>query len=407
MKLCNVSGLLALILAISTQGIQAQDYDRFGGQRNVATEIESMKQRITAAGSSGDTKALRNAYLDLFAQYSSMTIELISKREYEKAKSILQDWEEALEKARPALDEKQQFYSFSRHQTSSGYLWESMGLAAYFLDGDYVNAPRLLEKAEVHHDRSAELLARVHFPEDAPLQAKEIQKNMVTMQKAEVMRVRGMRLLVQGDYESEAGNFDRAIQMLQESVETLRAAEDMFPTGVYGDDPIASVIEKGQRSLNFIDFAGALLYRTRSDQALIGGDFLTAAYEQKERADALKRTQSMHERAGQPLHEGFARRLARDIHIAYQRHDNLMAEAERRSKKAWPWALAFFGMAIGSATLFIRLSARFEVVRNKVVFALLLLFVMAVAGIGAQQVNWKDAANWFGSFVASLSKDKP
>lgn len=408
MKIASVVGLLALAIAISTQGVQAQDYERSSGWGNLTTEIESLKQRITAAHASGETKGLRDAYLDLFAQYSSTTIGLISKREYEKAKSVLKEWEEALEKAMPALDEKQQFYSHSRHQMSSGYLWESMGLAAYFLDGDFVNAPHLLEKAEVHHERAAELATRVQFPEDAPAQAREIQKNIVAMQEAEVKRVRGMRLLVQGDYESEAGNLDRAIQMLQESVDTLKAAEKISPVGVYGSDPIASVMEKGQRSLNFIDFARALLYRTRSDRALIDGDFLAAAIEQKDRAETLKRYQSMHLRAGQPLHEGFARRLARDIHIAYQRHDNLMAEAQSRSKWAWLWALAFFVMSIGSTVLFIWLSARFELVRKKIVFALLLLFVMAVAGIGAQQVKWKDAANWLkGSFVESLSKNKP
>lgn len=81
LKLGSVLGLLALILAISTQGIQAQDYDRSGGQHNLATEIESLKQRITAASASEETRTLRNAYLDLFAQYSSTTIELMSKRE--------------------------------------------------------------------------------------------------------------------------------------------------------------------------------------------------------------------------------------------------------------------------------------------------------------------------------------
>lgn len=408
LKVASAVGLLALILAILTKEVWAQGYERSSGQRNLATEIESLKQRITAAGASEETKELRNAYLDLFAQYSSTTIELISKREYEKAKSVLKEWEETLEKAMPALDEKQQFYSLSRHQMSSGYLWESMGLAAYFLDGDYVNAPSLLEKAEVCHERAAELANHVQFAEDAPVQAREIQKSVVAMQQAEAKRVRGMRLLAQGDYESEAGNLDRAIQMLEEAVETLKVAEEMSPTEVQGSDPIASIKEKWQRSPNFIDFARALLYRTRSDRALVDGDFLTAAIEQKNRAEALKHAQSLHLRTAQPLHESFARRLARDIHTAYQRHDNLMAEAQSRAKWEWRWALAFFVMAMGSVALFIWLSARFEIVRNKVVFTLLLLFVMAVAGIGAQQVKWKDAANWLkGSFVESLSKDKP
>ncbi len=408
LKIASLVGMLVLAFAISTQGIGAQDYEQSSGLGDLSTEIESLRQRITAAQTSGETKQLHNSYINLFAKYSSTISELLTKREYEKAKSILKEWEEELEKAMPELDEKLQLYSHSRYQMMAGYVYESMGNVTYFLDGDYINAPQLLEQAEVHHELAAELAARVQFPKDAPAQAREIQKDIVAMQKAEVKRVRGMRLLMQGDYESEAGNFDRAIQLLQESVNALKEAKKIFPAGIYESGPIASVMEKGQHSLNFIDFARALLYKTRSEQSLIGGDFLTAAIEQKNRAEALERSQSMHLRAGQSLHEGFAKRLTRDIHIAYQRHDNLMAEAQSRSKWAWLWAFAFFVMAIGSVVLFIWLSARFELVRNKIVFALLLLFIMAIAGIGAQQVNWKDAANWLkGSFVESLSKDKP
>jgi hypothetical protein len=405
LKIASLVGLLVMALAITMQGIQAQAVERSSGQSNLSTEIESLRQRITVAQTSGETKQLRNAYLNLFAKYSSTTSELLDKREYEKAKSVLKEWEEVLEKAMPELDEKQQLYSHCRYQMMAGYVFESIGNAAYFLDGDYVNAPQLLEQAEVCHERSAELAARVQFPKDAPAQARQIQKDIVAMQKAEVKRVRGMRLLMQGDYESEAGNFDRATQLLQESVDALKEAKRNFPTRVYESSPIASVMEKGKRSLNFIDFALALLYKTRSDQALIGGDFLTAAIEQKNRADALKRSQSMHLRAGQSLHEGFAKRLARDIHTAYQRYDNLMAEAQRQSKWAWLWALAFFVMAIGSVVIFILLSARFELLQNKIVLVLLLIFIMAIAGVGSQQVKWKDAANWLkGSFVESLSK---
>lgn len=362
---------------------------------------ESTAKAVTAGD---DIKVLRNAYLDRFAKYSASLLDLIAQRDYGQAEALLKEWEKTLEKARPILDEKQQLFSYGRWQMASGYLWESKGLASYFLDGDYVYSQRLFEKASIHHERAAELLKKVRFPEDAPPRVLEMQQNTVRMEQAEVVRVEGMKFLVEGDYESEAGNFDRALQALGESVKKLREAQKSYPAGVYGNDPIAGVMEKGQRSINFIDFAQALLHKTRSDQALTGGDFLAAAAEQKKRAEALRRAQTMHLRAGQPLHEGFAKRLYRDMHIANQRHDNLLAEAQKRSKEAWPWALAFFAMAMGSVVLFVWLSGRFELLRNRLVFALLLLFVMAVAGIGARQVNWKDAANWFKGSVGALSK---
>ena len=65
-----------------------------------------------------------------------------------------------------------------------------------------------------------------------------------------------------------------------------------------------------------------------------------------------------------------------------------------------------FAMAMGSVVLFLWLSGRFGLLRNKLVFAILLIFVMAVAGIGARQGNWKDAANWFTGSAESLSRIK-
>lgn len=365
----------------------------------------STKGRVSGAVMVGeDIKAAANAYLDRFTHYSASVLELTAKRTYGKAKGLLEEWETAVEEARPVLDQKQLLFSYARWQMAAGYLWESEALAFYFLDGDYIYAQHLFEKATIHHERAAELLSKVRFPEDAPAQVLEMQQNTVLMEEAEAIRVKGMRRLVEGDYESESGNFDRAHKALEESINNLRTAKETYPSGAYANDPIADVMEKGQRALNFVGFAQALFHKTRSDQALIDGDFLTAAVEQKERAEALERSQAMHLRAGQPLHEGFARRLSRDIHIAKQRHDNLLAEAEKRSREAWPWALAFFGMAMGSVVLFIWLSGRFELLRNRLIFALLLVFVMAVAGIGARQVHWKDAANWFTGSVEFLSQ---
>src|SRR5205085_2107340 len=102
-----------------------------------------------------------------------------------------------------------------------------------------------------------------------------------------------------------------------------------------------------------------LLHKTRSDAELLAGNLSAAAAQQKLRAEALQRCQSMHLRADQPLNEGFARRLARDVHVANLRHDRFVAEANKRPRWEWLKAVVFFVLAIGAAALFMWLSARF------------------------------------------------
>ncbi len=99
-----------------------------------------------------------------------------------------------------------------------------------------------------------------------------------------------------------------------------------------------------------------------------------------------------------------SRRLARDAYVATQRHDRLLAEARKRPKGAWLRALLFFVMAIGSAALFMGLAAQFKFFQHQIVFGLLLFFVMAIAGIGARLVEWKEAANWLRSAVPRLGR---
>jgi len=358
------------------------------------TDVLALKQRIAQARSGGNEVELRNALLDAFAGYGSLPTALLSSRNYGVAEELLKNWGEELEGARSELLEKQLLFSHSRHQAACGSLEEIKGLEAYFLNGDFVDAPRLLEKGEVHHERAALFAAKVPFPPEAPPEALALKEQIVAMQRAEMLRVRGMRLLVQGEFESEAGALERAVMLLDQSIEALQTAEIGSPDGAGKGNDVEAILNQGQRELTFIDFAQALLHKTRSDAALLKGDFSEAAAQQQARAEALKRCQSMHLRAGRPLNEGFARRLARDVHVANQRHDHLAAEASQRPQWEWLKAVVFFVMAVGSAGLFVWLAARLELIRYQVVFALLLFFIMAVAGIGARLVEWKEAANW-------------
>jgi hypothetical protein len=354
-------------------------------------EIQSLKQRMTNACRVTNDVERRNALLDALAEFGSLSTNALSAKDYRASEDILKEWADALEKAQPHLLEKQTLFSHSRLQAAMGSWTELRGLEAYFQHGDFVDAPRLLEKAEIHHERAAEFAAKVPFPAEAPPEAKAMRDRIAALQRAETQRVRGMRLLVQGEFESEAGGLDRAVELLEESIATMTAAET--ERGPDAADA-ASILAKGQSDVNFIDFAQALLAKTRADTHLLANHLAAAAAEQKNRAEALKRCQSMHLRAGQPLNESFARRLARDIHVANLRHDRFVAEANKRPRWEWVKAVSFFFMAIGSAAVFMYLASRFELIQNQAIFAVLLLFVMAIAGIGARLVEWKEAANW-------------
>ena len=355
------------------------------------TALEPIQQRIRDARTAGDAAQLRNTLLDVFADFGQRSTDLLGTRDFASLESLLAEWSGELDRAKGDLLDRQLLFSHSRYQAACGSASESRGLEAYFLNGDFVDAPRLMQKAEMHHEQAAEFASKVAFPADAPPAAREMQARVVDLQKAETLRVRGMRLMMQGDFESEAGGVDRAIGLLEECVTTLRDAETKAPPA---DDSAASVLDAGKNGVDFIDFAEALLWKTRSDRALLTGNLTEAAEHQEMRAAALNRCQTKHLRAGQPLNDGFARRLSRDAYVAQQRHDRLAAAAKDRPRDESRKALAFFGMAVGSAALFLWLAWAFDLAKMPVVLGLLLAFVMAIAGVGARLVAWQEAANW-------------
>lgn len=169
--------------------------------------MDTLKQRLADARTLPDKRELRDAYLDLFNAFARSMGELRANRDFHQGEALLKEWGRFLDEARPELNEVQNLYCNGRQQSSSGYFWESQGLATYFLEGNFVEAPHLLEKAEIHHERAGKLLASAPVPPDN-LDWMELRKNTVALAEAERLRVRGMRLLVQGDYEAEAGGFD-------------------------------------------------------------------------------------------------------------------------------------------------------------------------------------------------------
>jgi hypothetical protein len=362
--------------------------------------LESV-QRIRDARTAGDAAQLRNTLLDVFADFGDRATQLLSTREFGTLEALLAEWAGELDRAKGDLLDRQLLFSHSRYQAACGSASESRGLEAYFVHGDFVDAPRLMQKAELHHEQAAEFAGKVAFPPEAPPAAREMQARVVDLQRAETLRVRGMRLMMQGEFESEAGGLERAVALLEECVTTLRDAETKMPPA---EESAASVLDAGKNGVDFIDFAEALLCKTRSDQALMTGNLTEAAEHQEKRAAALNRCQTKHLRAGQPLNDGFARRLSRDAYVAQQRHDRLAAAAKDRPRDEWRKALVFFGMALGSAALFLWLAWAFDLAKTPVVLGLLLAFVMAIAGVGARLVQWQEAATWLRPATSSDDK---
>ena len=366
--------------------------------------LEPVQQRIRDARSAGDSAQLRNTLLDAFADFGDRSTQLLSTRDFGTLEALLAEWSGELDRAKGDLLDRQLLFSHSRFQAACGSASESRGLEAYFVYGDFVDAPRLMQKAELHHEQAAEFAGKVAFPAEAPPAAREMQARVVDLQKAETLRVRGMRLMMQGDFESGVlAAWTCAVALLEECVTTLRDAETKMPPS---DESAASVLDAGKNGVDFVDFAEALLCKTRSDLALLTGNLTEAAEHQEKRAAALNRCQTKHLRAGQPLNDGFARRLSRDAYVAQQRHDRLGAAAKDRPRDESRKALAFFAMAVGSAALFLWLAWAFDLAKTPVVMGLLLAFVMAIAGVGARLVQWQEAATWLRPAMGEDKKDE-
>ena len=152
--------------------------------------LEPIQQRIRDARSAGDAAQLRNTLLDVFADFGERSTQLLSTRDFGSLEALLAEWGGQLDRAKPDLLDRQLLFSHSRYQAACGSASESRGLEAYFVYGDFVDAPRLMQKAELHHEQAAEFAGKVSFPAEAPPAAREMQARVVDLQSAETLRVR-------------------------------------------------------------------------------------------------------------------------------------------------------------------------------------------------------------------------
>ena len=271
----------------------------------------------------------------------------------------------------------------------SGRLAESRAQWAYYQESDFITSPPLYEKAQGFLEHAIAQMQQFSFaPKDPP----DWWRQMLAQEHDEIARVRGMKLLTQGEFELEAGSLDRAEQLLTDSVASLREGE------AHATDTSVP---------NFIDYAEAMLWRAKSDTALLNGDLEQAAAAQDERAQALERTEAQHARANTPLSDWFMRRLARDVFIAHQRHDRLLAAAQQQPRFAWLKPALFFVMAMLPLALFIRWNSRKRRMDDRIVLVAMLLYTFVVAGVGAQLVRWQEGAQWFSQALPNLQDLKP
>jgi hypothetical protein len=309
--------------------------------------------------------------------------------DFDRCEHILQDWKALAEANDQRLTANEHSLVFGRLADMSGRLSESHAQWAYYQDSDFITSRPLYEKAEGFLERALALFQPYSY---APKPVPDWWSQILTQEQAEIARVRGMKLLTQGEFELEAGALPRAEQLLTDAVASLREGESSTTD---------------QSVPNFIDYAQAMLWRAKSDAALLAGDLAQAAAAQDERAKALERTAAQHARADTQVSDWFMRRLERDAFIAHQRHDRLAAAAAEQPRFAWLKPTLFFVMAMLPVGLFVRWNSRKQRMDDRIVLVAMLLYTFVVAGVGAQLVHWQEGAQWFSQALPNLKDLKP
>jgi hypothetical protein len=338
--------------------------------------IEELKRRVT---DQTDPRPLGDRITAVSQAYAAAIGDHMKARSYSAGEQLLVGWEQFIKSVEPTVTSILKPWLWSQFNGRAGHLSDSRAQYEYHLNGNIVEAIHLYERAEAYHAKALTWLRTV----DQKTAATDWFAKTVSSQETEVLRVRGMKLLTQGEFELEAGALPRAKELLESAVSTLTSAE---PTGTVSaaDDP---------NSPDFIDYARAMLCRAKSDGALLEGDLAAAAAAEDERARALEQCQAHHALQTDQLYTYFARRLARDAFFARQRHDRFDAAAARQSRYRWIRPAAFSAIAVGCFIYLVYELSRAGSLDFRA-FIAGLFFTFAVAGVGAQLAKWGDAADW-------------
>ncbi|MFI4989202.1 MAG: hypothetical protein ACHQF3_17375, partial [Alphaproteobacteria bacterium] len=152
--------------------------------------------------------------MDVVIAYGPALTDCVSLRAYPEGEKLLAEWKQLLDESDARLSANQRLWARGRYNSSGGFYWDSRALSDYFLNADFVESPRLFERAEAHHERAAEYLAKVEMASGAPAEAVRARDETVAGERREAMRVRGMKLLTAGEFELEAGALARARELL-------------------------------------------------------------------------------------------------------------------------------------------------------------------------------------------------
>ena len=361
---------------------------------SASDSIDQLKSEAAAAIASNEAESSRKI-MNVVIAYGPAVIECSERRAYDDGEKLLTEWKLFLDENDKYLNPDAKLLARGRLSSSSGYFWEGKASYEYYMEQDYIRSPILFERAEALHEEALDLLEKVEIIPDAPPEFLQQRLQTLANQRAEIFRARGMKLLTQGQYEVETLSLVRGQQLLTQAIKDLTAAEKI------SDNPSESGNKANRPSSpHFIDYSKSILWEAKSDQALLEGKLKVAAEGQNKRAEALERCRAMHAHFGDPVNQYFARRMARDAHVARHRHDRLESAATALPSFGWLKPSIFLIVAIltaGGAVFW----APTTVIGSVPSLSLLLLYALVVAGIGSKLIQWREGAN---IFIKAISK---
>jgi len=359
--------------------------------------IKALKAEVATALAAGDSDASQKI-MAVVTAFGGAMVECGQRRAFADGEKLLTDWRCFLAENERHLRPNQRLLTWGRFNSSAAYYWELRAQFSYYMEQDYIASPVFYERAEALHTESLKFLEKVEFDPNAPAEFLKQRQQTLDNERADALIARGMMLLTQGEFEVEIGALARGQVLLTQAMEALRTGEST------ADRSTDTIGEAGNTSsLSFVDYAESILCRAQSDQALLEGDLQAAAEGQQKRAEALERCRMMHSRFGNAVNEYFARRMARDAHVARQRQDRFKAAAAVQPRFGWLKSLIFLVAATIVPGLIIHWAGT-AAAESTVGLGALLLYALVIAGIGSRLTTWREGTDVLVDHLSKLSK---
>lgn len=361
-------------------------------ENSISQKIEELKRKIGTPSPKSNVQTLRQSITAVIIAYATAATELRVALRYSDSEELHADWKQFIDEYDRYLEGHEALFHRGRYYKSEGLFWESRGLYEYLVKGNFL-ALHFFENAKARYERAREYMEKIELDSSAPAPIHEMLRSNLRQVKADLLRARGCQLYAQGEFELKVGAIGRAQELLPEAISTLRAA--------------SSVDGRGERgySRNLADIAESTLWRAKSDEAILRGDLETAAKAELEGAKACERCLKARANVDNPFGDKVAGHLARDAYIARQRHDRFLALAATQPRLGWLKSMIFFVLAMAPLLLLMYWNSRSNFMEEKFVVVVFLFYTFAVAGIGAQLLEWREGADWLIRSVSDLKKD--